>query len=194
MAGRYIGSADPPAVASAPSASPRRPVAGQSPEAQPDGDRQVAAAGGDGPGRRAAALPAGQRPSGGPRALAILALVLIYSTYYQVNADSVGVVQRFGRYVRTAEPGPHVKIPLIETVSRCPVQRQLKEEFGFRTAAAGVRRPSTPGRTRPATRGADADRRPQRRRSSSGSSSTGSRTRTSTCSSVRNVARDASAT
>ena len=64
---------------------------------------------------------------------------MLISTYYQVNADEVGVVQRFGRYVRTTDPGPHLKIPLIETVTRVPVQRQLKAEFGFRTTAAGVR-------------------------------------------------------
>ena len=30
-------------------------------------------------------------------------------------------------------PGPHLKIPFIETVTLVPVQRQLKTEFGFRT-------------------------------------------------------------
>jgi modulator of FtsH protease HflK len=68
-----------------------------------------------------------------------LAVVLaLYLTYYQVNADEVGVVQRFGRYVRSTDPGPHVKIPFLETVTRVPVQRQLKTEFGFRTTASGV--------------------------------------------------------
>lgn len=69
---------------------------------------------------------------------ALLALVVLYSTYYQVNADEVGVVQRFGRYVRTTEPGPHLKLPFAETVTLVPVQRQLKTEFGFRTTAAGI--------------------------------------------------------
>ncbi len=71
-------------------------------------------------------------------ALAVLLLVAVSSTYYQVNADEVGVVQRFGRYVRTTEPGPHVKIPFVEGVTRVPVQRQLKTEFGFRTTVSGV--------------------------------------------------------
>ena len=31
----------------------------------------------------------------------LAAVLLLASTYYQVNADSVAVVQRFGRYVRT---------------------------------------------------------------------------------------------
>jgi membrane protease subunit HflK len=71
-------------------------------------------------------------------AVGLLVLFAVVSTYYQVNADEVGVVQRFGRYVRTTDPGPHLKIPFIEIVTRVPVQRQLKTEFGFRTKIAGV--------------------------------------------------------
>ena len=68
---------------------------------------------------------------------AAAALLLLSTTYYQVEPDEVGVVQRFGAYVRTAEPGPHVKLPLLETVTKVPVQRQLKMEFGFRTVRSG---------------------------------------------------------
>ena len=71
-------------------------------------------------------------------AIALLILLTLASTYYQVNADEVGVVQRFGKYVRTTDPGPHLKIPFIEQVTRVPVQRQLKTEFGFRTTASGI--------------------------------------------------------
>jgi membrane protease subunit HflK len=71
--------------------------------------------------------------------LILLAVVALFSTYYQVNADSVAVVQRFGAFDRTTDPGPHLKIPLIETVTIVPVQRQLKAEFGFKTSLAGVR-------------------------------------------------------
>jgi len=63
----------------------------------------------------------------------------VFTTYYQVEPDEVGVVQRFGAYVRTTEPGPHFRMPFwIETVTKVPVQRQLKVEFGFRTAQAGI--------------------------------------------------------
>ena len=73
-------------------------------------------------------------------ALVLLGIVMLFSSYYQVEPDEVGVVMRFGRYVRTSPPGPHVKFPLgIERVVKVPVQRQLKQEFGFRTAQAGVR-------------------------------------------------------
>jgi membrane protease subunit HflK len=66
-------------------------------------------------------------------------LVLFLGGYYQVEPDEVGVVQRFGAYVRTTEPGPHLKFPFAETVTKVPVQRQLKMEFGFRTTRPGQR-------------------------------------------------------
>jgi membrane protease subunit HflK len=69
----------------------------------------------------------------------VAALVLFATGYYQVEPDEVGVVQRFGAYVRTAEPGPHLKIPFAESVTKVPVQRQLKMEFGFRTASSATR-------------------------------------------------------
>jgi membrane protease subunit HflK len=66
-------------------------------------------------------------------------LVTLVSSYYQVEPEQVALVTRFGRYVRTSNPGPHTKIPFgIERVQKVPVQRQLKQEFGFRTARADV--------------------------------------------------------
>jgi membrane protease subunit HflK len=71
--------------------------------------------------------------------LAIVGIATIYGSYYQVEPDEVGLVTRFGRFVRTSNPGPHGKIPFgIEKVLKVPVQRQLKQEFGFRTASADV--------------------------------------------------------
>ena len=68
----------------------------------------------------------------------ILALILTLSTFYQIQPDEVGVVQYFGAYVRSTEPGLHFKLPLgIERVTKVPVLRQLKQEFGFRTLRAG---------------------------------------------------------
>jgi modulator of FtsH protease HflK len=58
------------------------------------------------------------------------------TSYYQVEPDEVGVVQRFGRYAGTTEPGPHFRVPyFIDEVTKLPVQRQLKLEFGFRSNA-----------------------------------------------------------
>lgn len=72
-------------------------------------------------------------------ALVVVALALIATSYYQVEPDEVAVIQRFGAFVRTTEPGPHLRLPFgIETVTKVPVQRQLKMEFGFRTQRAGV--------------------------------------------------------
>lgn len=71
---------------------------------------------------------------------ALVGVILLFTTYYQLEPEEVGVVQRFGAYVRTSEPGPHLKLPFgIETVTKVPVQRQLKMEFGFRTVRSGVR-------------------------------------------------------
>jgi modulator of FtsH protease HflK len=70
---------------------------------------------------------------------AIAVLLLLLTTFYQVQPEAVGVVLRFGRYVRTTEPGLHIKAPFAEQVIKVPVQRQLKQEFGFRTEEPGVR-------------------------------------------------------
>ena len=69
----------------------------------------------------------------------ILILAALSNTLYQVQPEEVGVVLQFGRYSRTAEPGLRMKMPFIETVLKVPIQRQLKQEFGFRTLEAGVR-------------------------------------------------------
>jgi membrane protease subunit HflK len=70
----------------------------------------------------------------------ILALLIAASMVFTVDPEEVGVVLTFGRYTRQVEPGINFKLPLpIQTVFKVPVQRQLKEEFGFRTERAGVR-------------------------------------------------------
>ena len=70
----------------------------------------------------------------------ILLLWFLFSAMYTVDTDEVGVIQRFGAYTGTTEPGLHFKIPFgVETVVKVKVQRVYKEEFGFRTAAAGIR-------------------------------------------------------
>ena len=80
----------------------------------------------------------------GRSSLIIAALVLatlFWSVWFTVQPQETGVVQRFGKVVRTAGPGLHFKLPLgIETARMVPTARVLKEEFGFRTVA------STPGK------------------------------------------------
>ncbi len=77
----------------------------------------------------------------------IIALFLgfaAWTSWFTVQPEETGVVQRFGKVMRTADPGLHFKLPFgIETAAMVPTARVLKEEFGFRTAAV------TPGqRTR----------------------------------------------
>ena len=68
----------------------------------------------------------------------VILLVILFTSTYQVAADSVGVVTRFGRFVRTTSPGFRLKLPLgIEDVVKVPVERQLKQEFGFRSPVGG---------------------------------------------------------
>src|SRR5664279_4397611 len=68
-------------------------------------------------------------------ALAVAAsLLVLWTSYYTVAAESEGVVLRFGKFLKTVEPGLHFKLPLgIDEVSVLPTRRQLKIEFGFTT-------------------------------------------------------------
>ena len=70
----------------------------------------------------------------------IILLWLVISAVYTVDADEVGVIQRFGKYILTTQPGLHFKLPWgIETVKNVKIQRVFKQEFGFRTARPGIR-------------------------------------------------------
>ena len=71
---------------------------------------------------------------------AVVVLVAALGSVYQVGAEEVGVVLRFGRYnPPDRQPGLRFKLPFVDDVTLVPVQRQLKQEFGFRTVQAGVR-------------------------------------------------------
>ncbi len=78
---------------------------------------------------------------GGPLALLILALLFFGSSmFYTIGVDEVGVVQRFGKYVRTSQPGLNFKLPaIIEKVTKVKVRRIYKEEFGFISAVPDQR-------------------------------------------------------
>jgi membrane protease subunit HflK len=71
--------------------------------------------------------------------IGVIILIFIFSSFFTISPEEVGVILRFGKYTRTVNPGLNFKIPFIETLDKVPVQRQLKEEFGFRTEEAGVR-------------------------------------------------------
>jgi membrane protease subunit HflK len=70
---------------------------------------------------------------------AVVLLAVLFMAFFMIQPEEVGVVLTFGKFNRTVDPGVHVKWPLFEQVVKVPVQRQLKEEFGFRTERADVR-------------------------------------------------------
>jgi membrane protease subunit HflK len=72
--------------------------------------------------------------------VAVVLLVLLGTAFYQIGPEEMGVILRFGKFVRTTNPGLHLRMPLgIEQLRKVPVQRQLKMEFGFRTTEPGIR-------------------------------------------------------
>lgn len=75
-----------------------------------------------------------------PGVVIIVIIVFLATTFYTVGTDEVGVIKRFGRYVRTTQPGLHAKIPFgVESVTKVRAARVFKEEFGFRTLRPGIR-------------------------------------------------------
>lgn len=67
----------------------------------------------------------------------LLVLVVAGTSWFTVQPQETGVVQRFGQVVRTTTPGLHFKWPFgIESVRWVPTARVLKEEFGFRTVSS----------------------------------------------------------
>lgn len=76
--------------------------------------------------------------------LAIIALliliIVVYGSYYTVNPQQTAVIQRFGKYVGTADAGLHFKIPFgIDKVSLVATGQVLNSEYGYRTEKADVR-------------------------------------------------------
>jgi len=69
--------------------------------------------------------------------IAILVLIAGFTMFYTIQAESQGVVLRFGKYIKTVNPGLHVKAPFgIDTYEIVQVERQLKQEFGFATSGS----------------------------------------------------------
>ena len=81
-------------------------------------------------------------PGGGggwllPGVLAALVAVVIgfFGFFVRVNTDEVGIVLRFGEYVRQLPPGLHVRLPYpVEEVLLPKVTRANRIEIGMRTA------------------------------------------------------------
>jgi membrane protease subunit HflK len=75
--------------------------------------------------------------------LGVILFILIsslFTLFYTVEPNEVGVVRRFGKFVRVTGPGLHFKFPFkIEKVNKVPIEKIDKEEFGFQTSQPGVR-------------------------------------------------------
>lgn len=77
---------------------------------------------------------------GGPFIILIILAVIFLgsSMFYTVDVDEVGIVQRFGKYLKETQPGLNFKLPTgIDKVTKVKVRRVYKEEFGFVSYDAG---------------------------------------------------------
>lgn len=67
----------------------------------------------------------------------VLAVLALWQSVFIVAPDEQGLVKRFGDIARTVEPGPHFKIPLLESVETPKVEKLHRVEIGFRTDPRG---------------------------------------------------------
>jgi modulator of FtsH protease HflK len=69
-----------------------------------------------------------------------LLVVAVFTSTKTVGPEEEGVVVQLGQYNRTVLPGLNFILPFgFERMFKIPVQRQLKQEFGFRTVIADQR-------------------------------------------------------
>ncbi|MDN3668954.1 FtsH protease activity modulator HflK [Echinicola jeungdonensis] len=72
--------------------------------------------------------------------LGLIIVIAAFTSTFTVGPEEEGVVVQLGKYNRTVPPGLNFILPFgIEKMHKIPVQRQLKQEFGFRTTKAGQR-------------------------------------------------------
>jgi len=72
---------------------------------------------------------------GGPIVIGIVILIFLgFSMLFTIGVDEVGIIQRFGEYKRTCQPGLNFKLPTgIEKLTKVKVKHVYKEEFGFKS-------------------------------------------------------------
>ncbi len=72
--------------------------------------------------------------------IGLLVAIALLTSIKTVGPEQEGVVLMLGKYNRTLPPGLNFVLPYgLEKMYKIPVQRQLKQEFGFRTIEAGAR-------------------------------------------------------
>lgn len=70
--------------------------------------------------------------------IALGAIIFFFITaFYTVAPDEQGVVKRFGEVVRITGPGPHFRLPIIETVLKPQVTKIHTVGIGFRRDPSG---------------------------------------------------------
>ncbi|EPR69678.1 FtsH protease activity modulator HflK [Cyclobacterium qasimii] len=75
--------------------------------------------------------------------LGLVVIIMVFSAIKTVGPEEEGVVIQLGEYNRTVSPGLSFIIPFVETMYKIPVQRQLKQEFGFRSTSTSSNGQST---------------------------------------------------
>ncbi len=66
-------------------------------------------------------------------AYGILVIIFLWGALFQIGPEEIGIITRFGKYNRGVNPGLNAKIPFVERLYKVAIERQQKEEFGFRT-------------------------------------------------------------
>ncbi len=73
----------------------------------------------------------------------VIALIgWLIASIYIVNEGERGVVLRFGRYLETTLPGPHLRLFPIDRVEIVNLEQRRFREIGYRSGAGGGRQPA----------------------------------------------------
>lgn len=64
--------------------------------------------------------------------IGIVLLISLLNSFYSIQPDEEGVVTRFGKYLKTSQPGLHSKLPWIDKIYKVQSKRRQEEVFGFR--------------------------------------------------------------
>ncbi|MCL2472205.1 MAG: FtsH protease activity modulator HflK [Treponema sp.] len=69
----------------------------------------------------------------------IVVLIFLATSFYIVDQAEEAVITRFGKYLKTTEPGLHFKLPFgIDKTYLVEVMKVQTEQFGFRTVTPGM--------------------------------------------------------
>jgi len=86
---------------------------------------------GGGPDKTPGGMLAGTGKVAGVMVVLVIAFA-IYNSFYRIEPGEVGVVLRLGKLHNQTQPGLHMKIPYIDTVTKVNVMLTRRLEFGFR--------------------------------------------------------------